>query len=104
MINPPDTILFQSRASKRIQAAIDQILEQVESEAIDAYGGRIVRFTYLSYHTDGPTSIEAPITRVFFDQGDEGGPYHMLFEVVARHPYNGRDTAITLTPGGFEFV
>lgn len=88
-------------------AARERILDAIEREeelARTQYVGKTVRFTYLSYHTDGPTSIEAPITRVFFDQEDPGGPYHMLFEVVARHPYNGRDTAITLSPGGFEFI
>ena len=96
-MNDPQS--FELAARERIVVAI----EREEELARIAFVGKTVRFTYLSYHIDGPTSIEAPITRVFFDHEDDGH-YHMLFEVVARHPYTGRDTAITISPGKFEFI
>lgn len=97
-----DPIQYQSRANKQINAAIQEIIDRAEAEAWNEYGGRRVRFTYLSYHNDVP--VEGTITRVYFDQGDEGGPYYMLFEVVFQNPRNGQDTTITRGPGGFEFI
>lgn len=104
MTNPPNTILFQSHANKRIQNAIETALEREEELAHSQYVGKVIRFDCRWYHSDDPTPVEAPITRVYFVQKNEGCAYYMLFDVVARNPHNGHDTTITRNPGGFEFI
>lgn len=101
VLNPQS---LERAANKRIQDAIEAALEREEELAHAQYVGKVIRFDCRWYHSDYPTPVEAPITRVYFYQGDEGGAYYMLFEVVARNPHNGQSTTITRSPGGFEFV
>jgi hypothetical protein len=105
MANVPSPHQYEIRANKRIQTAIDELVERASDEAFGEYGGQLVRFTH-RWHPIDPelTAIEARITNAYFDQGDEGGDWHLLFEVVARNPHNGHDETITRWSGGLEFI
>jgi hypothetical protein len=107
MVNVPNPIQYQTRVNKRIQAAINELVEKACDDAFGEFGGRLIRFNHHWHEIDrgiSPVVIEARITNAFFDQGDEGGNWHLLFEVTVRNPHTGRDETITLGPGGFEFI
>jgi hypothetical protein len=104
MATAPDTVQYQTRAIKWINEAIEEVIDRATEDAQAEWGGRRVRFTYHWYHNDVPTPVEGTITRVYFVQGDEDGPYYMLFEVLVRNPHTGQETMTTRAPGGFEFI
>jgi hypothetical protein len=104
MENVPDPRQYQARSNKRISAAIDELVGRARDEAFGEYGGRLVRFDHRWHSIDpAPVAVEARITNVYFDHGDEGGDWQLMFEVVVRNPRNGHDETIVLSPGQFDF-
>ena len=105
MATAPNPHLYQTRANKMINTAIEELVGRASDEAFCDFGGRLIRFNHRWHSIDPePSAIEARITNAYFDQGDEGGDWHLLFEVVARNPHNGGDATIILSPGQFEFI
>ena len=105
MANVPTPHQYQTRANKRIQAAIDELVGRASDEAFGEYGGSLILFNHRWHSIDPqPTVIEARITNAYFDQGDEGGDWQLLFEVVVQNPHNGHDEMITRWAPGVEFV
>ncbi len=105
MATAPNPRTFERAVNIRIQEALDELVERASDEAFGEYGGRLIRFKWWWHSIDPePSAIEARITNAYFDQGDEGGDWQLVFEVVARNPHNGHDETITRWPGGFEFV
>jgi hypothetical protein len=107
MANIPNPIQYQTRVNKRIQAAINELVEKACDDAFGEFGGRLIRFNHHWHEIDrgiSPVVIEARVTNAYFTQEDDGGNCYLMFEVVARNPHHGRNETITLGPGGFEFV
>lgn len=102
--NVPDPRQYQTRANKRISAAIEELVDQTRDEAFSVYGGRLVRFHHQWHSIDPWVVVESRITNVYFDHGDEGGDWQLMFEVVVRNPRNGHDETIVLSPGQFDFI
>lgn len=105
MANVPNPHFYQAYANQRIQDTIDELVEKASDEAFGEFGGQLIRFNHRWHSIDPqPAVIEARITNAYFHQGDDGGDWQLLFEVVARNPHNGGDAMIILSPGQFEFV
>ena len=105
MANVPNPRLYQTRVNKRIHAVIDELVDQVSADALGEFGGRLIRFNHWWHSIDPqPAVVEARITNAYFHQGDDGGAWQLLFEVVVRNPHNGHDETITRGLHGVEFV
>ena len=105
MATAPNPHHYQTRANKLISEAIEELVERASDEAFGEFGGSLIRFNHRGHSIDPePTVIEARITNAYFDQGDEGGDWQLLFEVVVQNPHNGHDETITRWAPGVEFV
>lgn len=105
MANFPNPRLYQTRVNNRIHAAIDELVGKMSDDAFGEFGGQLIRFNHRWHSIDPqPAVIESRITNAYFHQGDDGGDWQLLFEVVVRNPHNGHDETITRGHHGVEFV